>query len=158
MTLEQALTLIGEELKSSMTEDLKRNGSYNTGKLSNSINYTVQRNGTTYSLVRSMLKYGDYVDQGIGRGPGRMPPVRDIMEWIQMKRIPVPTGMTLESFSYVISKSIGKKGTSPKPKPFITPSINQVMSTKGRDLITEASTNTVILNVNNSLNNVTLKG
>jgi len=154
MTIEEALLRVGEELKKAMTAELKSNGSYGTGQLASSIKYEVRQQNYEYDLVRTMLKYGEYVDKGIGRGPGRMPPVREIMEWIQLKRIPVPASMTIESFAFVIARKIGREGTDPRPKPFITPSINRVLQTTGKELLSEAGVNTVLANINGELKDV----
>lgn len=154
MTLEEALLRVGEELKQAMINQLKSNGSYNTGDLGNSIQYKVEQRDYEYNLVRTMFKYGDYVDQGIGRGPGRIPPVREIMEWVQMKKIPVPTGLTIESFAFAIAKNIGKKGTDPRPRPFIAPSINKVLQTTGREILQKAGVDTVTVNINNTLQDI----
>ena len=157
ITLEQALQRVGEELKQAMTDELKSNGSYNTGDLANSITYEVRENGLEYQLVRKMLAYGNYVDQGIGRGPGKQPPVRDIMDWIQLKRIPVPANLTLESFAFAIANNIGKRGTNPRPKPFINPSISAVMRNMGEKLIGEGATDEIVQAVNEQLQSITVK-
>lgn len=154
MTLEQALQRVGEELKEAMTAELKSNGSYNTGDLANSITYEVRENGLEYELVRRMLAYGNAVDQGIGRGPGKQPPVRDIMDWIQLKRIPVPANISLEAFAFAIARNIGKKGTNPRPKPFINPSISKVMRDMGDKLIAEGATDEIVTAVNEQLQSI----
>jgi len=154
MTITEALIRVGEELKQAMINQLKSNGSYNTGDLGNSITYSVVQRDYEYDLVRTMLKYGNYVDQGIGRGPGRIPPVREIMEWVQMKKIPVPSGLTLESFAFAIAKNIGKRGTDPRPRPFIAPSINKVLQTTGREILQKAGVDTVTVNINNTLQDI----
>lgn len=144
ITLEQALKQVGEELKKTMVSELRSNGSYNTGDLANSIDYEVRENGLEYQLVRTMLEYGNYVDQGIGRGPGKQPPVREIMEWIRLKRIKVPTTLTVESFAFAIAHNIGKRGTNPRPRPFINLSIDRVLEGIGDRLISEGATDEVI--------------
>jgi len=154
MTITEALIRVGEELKQAMINQLKSNGSYNTGDLGNSITYSVVQRDYEYDLVRTMLKYGNYVDQGIGRGPGRIPPVREIMEWVQLKKIPVPSGLTLESFAFAIAKNIGKRGTDPRPRPFIAPSINKVLQTTGREILQKAGVDTVTVNINNTLQDI----
>ena len=154
ITLEQALERVGQELKEAMTAELKSNGSYNTGDLANSITYEVRQNGLEYELVRRMLAYGNAVDQGIGRGPGKQPPVRDIMDWIQLKRIPVPANLTVESFAFAIAKDIGKRGTNPRPRPFINPSISKVMRDIGDELIGEGATNEIVQAVNEQLQSI----
>lgn len=151
ITIEEALIRVGQELKIAMAQELRDNGSYSSGQLASSIEYEVRQQGYEYDLVRTMLKYGDYVDQGIGRGPGKQPPVKEIIEWIKFKKIPVPTSLTIEAFAFVIARKIGKVGTNPRPRPFITPSINKVLRTKGKEILQEASIDTVTANINNKL-------
>jgi hypothetical protein len=55
-----------------------------------------------YLLTLSYPFYGKFVDEG--RRPGKMPPVKDIMEWTRLKGIP-------ESAAYPIARKIGEKGT-----------------------------------------------
>ena len=121
-----------------MIAELKANGSYVTGDLANSIQYEVQIDQDGIGLARTMLKYGEYVDQGIGRGPGKMPPSQDIINWLTIKRIPIPQGLTTEQFAYLIARKVGKMGTHPKPRPFVAPSINAVLKGKGKGLITRS--------------------
>lgn len=154
ITIQEALVRVGEELKQAMIAQLKSNGSYNTGYLGNSITYEVRQNQYEYDLIRTMLKYGDYVDQGIGRGPGKQPPVTAIIEWLQFKRIPVPTSMSIEAFAFIIARKIGERGTHPKPRPFIAPSINKVLETTGKKILTEAGIDEVLANINNQLQSV----
>ena len=157
ITLEEALLRVGNEIKKTMQDELRSNGSYVTGDLGNSITYEVRQQKYEYQLVRTMLKYGDYVDQGIGRGPGKQPPVREIIEWIRLKRIPVPTNLTVESFAFAIAKNIGKRGTNPRPRPFIVPSINKVLQTVGKEIMTEASIDTIQVQIDGKLQDVKIK-
>ena len=154
MTIEEALLRVGEELKKAMTQQLADNNSRVTGNLANSITYEVRQRDYEYQLVRTMLKYGNYVDQGIGRGPGRMPPVKEIMEWIQLKKIPVPSSLTIESFAFAIARKIGREGTNPRPRPFITPSINKVLQTTGKEILTKAGVDEVEANINDKLQSI----
>jgi hypothetical protein len=75
-----------------------------------------------------MLKYGEYVDDGAERGRGKRPPVRDIVQWIQQKRISVPKQFkNVEQFAFAISFNIGKLGQRFKrARPFIQPALNAV--------------------------------
>lgn len=157
MTIEEALLRVGDELKKVMTQELKDNGSYNTGKLAASIQYSVEQKQWEYNLVRTMLTYGVYVDQGNGRHPGKQPPVKDLIEWIKFKKIPVPQGLTIESFAFAIARKIGKQGTNPRPRPFITPSINKVMKTTGKELLSKAGVDEVTINIGNKLQNIKVK-
>lgn len=154
ITIEEALLRVGEELKQAMTAELKSNGSYYTGNLAGSIQYKVEQRDYEYNLIRTMLKYGNYVDQGIGRRPGKQPPVKEIIEWIQFKKIPVPSSLTIESFAFAIARKIGREGTNPRPRPFITPSINRVLQTTGKELLQKAGVDEVTVNINNELKSI----
>jgi hypothetical protein len=125
---EEQLNRIGKALVEQMRENLSANGSDLTGKLSNSIGYEVTKDTSgNYTLQILMEKYGEYVDSGAERGPGKMPPVRAIQNWIVLRRIKVPTGLSLESFAWAIATNIGKKGQRfKKPKPFIEPAFETV--------------------------------
>lgn len=125
---EQQLSKIGEALVEQMRANLAANGSDLTGKLSKSIGYEVNKDSEgQYTLQILMEKYGEYVDSGAERGPGKMPPVRSIQNWIVLRKIKVPTGLSLESFAWAIAINIGKKGQRfKKPKPFIEPAFETV--------------------------------
>jgi len=154
MTIEEALVRLGDELKVTMTEQLKKNGSYYTGDLAKSIDYEVRVQNFDYQLVRTMLTYGIFVDQGDGRRPGTPPPVKPLIDWIKFKKIPVPQGMSVESFAFAIAKKIGKQGTNPRPRPFIAPSIQTVLDGVGKKLLSEAGIDTIIANIDNELQDI----
>lgn len=125
---EEQLSKMGQALVQQMRENLAANGSDLTGKLSKSIGYEVTKNSEgEYTLEILMEKYGEYVDSGAERGPGKPPPVRSILNWIVLRRIKVPAGLSLESFAWAIATNIGKKGQRfKKPKPFIGPAFETV--------------------------------
>jgi len=56
--------------------------------------------------------YIQYVDKG--RKAGKRPPIKDILDWIKEKNIPLSGGMTQEQLAFAISNSIGKYGTRGK--------------------------------------------
>jgi hypothetical protein len=154
MTITEALLRLGDELKVAMTDQLKANKSYGTGELAKSISYEVNVNNFTYDLVRTMLTYGIFVDQGDGRRPGTPPPVQPIIDWIKLKKIPVPKDMTTKAFAFAIVGKIAKEGTDPKPRPFIAPSINKVLTTTGKELLSEAGIDTIKANIDNKLKDI----
>ncbi len=84
----------------------------NTGALSNSFKPTQQDS----NLKISFLQYGEYVDSG--RAPGKFPPVKPIQEWAKTKGIP-------GNAAWAIAKSIEKNGI--KPRPFIQPTLNDIV-------------------------------
>lgn len=46
-----------------------------------------------------------------GRGPGKMPPMSTILEWIEAKHIE-PVDISKESLAFLIARKIGRFGTS----------------------------------------------
>lgn len=138
--IEEALEEFGERIKDQMIEQLMENKSFGKGDLARSIKGTVtQPSKDDYLLTISMLWYGKAVDEGIGRGPGKMPPVQDIQDWIKYKKIPKPSSFpTTEAFAWAVAKTIAKNGTDPKPRPFIMNSIETAKKNFGDELLENA--------------------
>ena len=148
--IKAALDKIGDKLKDTMIDNIKSNGSNNTGKLIDSLVFTSEEISTDlYGIKRQMIDYGLFVDEGIGRNPGNIPPVTPIMEWLQMESISIPSGLTREQFAYAIAINIGKHGTDPKPKPFIQPSINEIKNGYALNELTKAFETVITNNINN---------
>lgn len=124
-SIKKALELTGQAIVNKMVETLNKNKNNKTGKLVNSIDYSINNN----TIEISMEDYGVSVDEGIDRGPGKIPPVKPIAEWIRTKNIKVPQNLTVEEFAFIIARKIGKKGQkNRKPSPFILPSIEYVVN------------------------------
>lgn len=108
---------------------LSGNGSVASGRLLKSIREgEVDNNG--FSVVYQ--SYGQFVDQGRGRG---FPPVKPIQDWIRERGIKPRKGQTVEQLSFAIAKKLAKRGYAPKP--FIQPSINSTINMMA-DSIAEA--------------------
>jgi hypothetical protein len=119
-----ALTQFGKQIVNEMKKTLQKNGNDNSGKLSNSIQETIEGD----KLIISMEKYGQYVNNGAERGPGRVPPIKAINAWINKNGITPRGKITKQQLPYVIQASIGKRGQTRKRKfEFIQPSINTVL-------------------------------
>jgi len=128
--LQLELSDIGTLVKEEMIDRLFDNNSVVTGQLARSITpQQLQVSGDQLNLPISLLEYGIWVDDGAERGPGRMPPVRDIASWIKQKRISVPAKFTVEQFAWAVARNIAKKGQRfKKPKPFIQVSLDDVVN------------------------------
>ena len=125
----EELTLIANEYREEAIIKLTQNGSNVTGRLAASIKVQPARVTETAIVIPvTMLKYGQYVDDGAERGRGRRPPVQDIVQWIKQKRISVPNQFKdVEQFAFAISYNIGKSGQRFKrARPFIQPALNSV--------------------------------
>ena len=123
VALTEELEQIALDYQSQARAILRKNGNDVTGKLSNSIKVQPALSTPTNIVIPvTMLKYGDYVDDGAERGRGEQPPVRAIEQWIKQKRISVPKQFkNVEQFAFVIARSIGLKGS--KAYPFIFPAL-----------------------------------
>jgi hypothetical protein len=125
----EELTKIANSYKEEAIIKLTQNGSNVTGKLAASIKVQPARvTATTVVIPVTMLKYGDYVDDGAERGRGKQPPVQDIVRWVKQKRINVPNQFkSVEQFAFAIAYNIGKQGQRFKrARPFIEPALNSV--------------------------------
>ena len=125
VALTEELEQIALDYQSQARAILRKNGNDVTGKLSDSIKVQPAISTPTNIVIPvTMLKYGDYVDDGAERGRGGQPPVDDIKQWIQLKRIKPPKGFTVEQFAWVVAKSIKNKGQRfRKAYPFIFPAL-----------------------------------
>lgn len=119
----------GNELIAQMQNRLRINKTNATSSLSQSINPEIKGTQRGYRLTVLMEDYWQYVEEG--RKPGKMPPIKNIYEWIRYKR-PIQDKIqqspdkiaATKSLAYVIARKIGQKGT--KAQPFVTPSLKQV--------------------------------
>ena len=154
----EELTLIANEYREEAIIKLTQNGSNVTGRLAASIKVQPARvTETSIVIPVTMLKYGEYVDDGAERGRGKRPPVRDIVQWIQQKRISVPKQFkNVEQFAFAIAYNIGKSGQRFKrARPFIQPALNTVQQqyiTSGKLSIAVAIdlNNNIQINANNT--------
>jgi hypothetical protein len=119
----------GNELIAQMQNRLRINNTNATSSLSQSIEPQIKGTQSGYRLTVLMEDYWQYVEDG--RRAGKMPPIKNIYEWIRYKRpmqdkiqqSPDKIAAT-KSLAYVIARKIGQKGT--KAQPFVTPSLKQV--------------------------------
>ena len=119
----------GNELIAQMQNRLRINKTNATSSLSQSIKPQIKGTQSGYRLTVLMEDYWQYVEEG--RKPGKMPPIKNIYEWIRYKR-PIQDKIqqspdkiaATKSLAYVIARKIGQKGT--KAQPFVTPSLKQV--------------------------------
>tara|TARA_R100001443_G_scaffold13007_1_gene22900 strand:- start:2803 stop:3360 length:558 start_codon:yes stop_codon:yes gene_type:complete len=92
-----------------------------SGRLSRSLFWGFDRTAPSFNFGASGKagKYAQYVEHG--RGPGKQPPLRSILNWIKIKplrprdltsgKFIKKTPATLESMAYLIARKIGRYGT-----------------------------------------------
>ena len=123
--LQQALQQVGNQIVVQMKANLQRNGNDNTGKLSNSIQATVEGD----KLIITMEKYGRWVNDGAERRGGKQPPIKAIQFWIAKNAITPRGGITAKQLPFAIARGIGKKGVVDKRAfPFIIPAANKTIA------------------------------
>jgi len=122
--LQQALQQVGNQIVAEMKANLQRNNNDNTGRLSNSIQATVEGN----KLIITMENYGKWVNDGHERRAGKQPPIKAIQFWIAKNAITPRRGITAKQLPWVIARGIAKRGqTMRKPYPFIAPAVDKVI-------------------------------
>jgi hypothetical protein len=132
---EAALEQFGQQIIDQMKANLQRNGNDNSGRLSNSIEYTIEGN----RLIISMLDYGKWVNDGAERGLGKKPPISSIQFWIRKNGISPKQGITAKQLPWAIQAGIGKRGqTRRRAFPFIQPAFDEVLRTDLNSLFGEA--------------------
>lgn len=131
--LNQAITEVGVLIVEGLRESIFQKGISSSGDLAASIKpiVTIER-GKATMLQIEMAGYAQFVEDGRRKG-AKQPPSTAIKEWIQQKGISKPTKYSLDSFAFVIARSISRKGI--KPRPFIQTTVDSTMKNKGYDLI-----------------------
>ena len=130
ITLTEELEQIALDYQSEAQAILRKNGNVITGRLINSIKVQPAKSTPTGIVIPiTMLKYGDYVDDGNERRSGKQPPVQAIKQWIELKRITPPKGFTVEQFAWAVARSIGKNGQRfRRAFPFIFPALEYAVN------------------------------
>lgn len=102
------LESIGELVAKTYKDKLKAGNSIATGKLYNSVDYSVEYTGESLLVKFLAEDYYIYVEEG--RAAGKFPPIEVIQKWIIAKGIPDKPGL-----AFLISRKIATEGIKPKP-------------------------------------------
>ena len=111
-------------------ENLRANGTNNTGVLSNTGKVEEVRGGDAIDagfIAKGKRGYAEYVEYG--RRAGKMPPVKNLEQWAY-KKLRVDRKAS-RGVGYLIARKIAKKGTSPQP--FFRPAVE-----KNRQAVSDA--------------------
>lgn len=111
--LERVLREMGARMQEFMRAHLEQNGTNASSKLSNSIQYLIQKDGQDYEISISLEDYWKWVENGT---KAHWPPRDKIAEWIRVKPVipePDKNGKlpTVEQLSFLISRAMA--GQSP---------------------------------------------
>jgi hypothetical protein len=99
--IKEILNKVADNITDDMKAIIKLNGAMASGTLYNTLRANVIEGNNSYRIQITYPFYGKFIDEG--RSPGKMPPIKDIIEWTRLKGIP-------ESAAFPIAKSIGKNG------------------------------------------------
>ena len=122
MAARSGLAKAGMNIIADAQQTLRANGTNSTGLLSNSGRVQEMSGQDAVDagfFSKSGRGYAEYVEYG--RRAGRMPPLKNIIEWARKKlRIP---GKAAQSAGYLIARKIAQKGT--RPQPFFRPALER---------------------------------
>lgn len=119
MEADEGLKKGGMKIIADAQQNLKANGSNNTGLLSNSGKTQKIDAGYDVGFFSRDKGYAEYVEYG--RRAGRFPPLADIRAWAR-KKLRVED-KRLNSAAFLIGRKIARKGT--RPQPFFAPAVQK---------------------------------
>ena len=124
-------------------------------ELKDKIKFVMNVNGNFYEIGFDAPAYWKYANDG--RGPGKMPPVNVIADWVRRRNI-TPYSLkngklpTTDQLAFMIAKKIGRDGTTGIH--FLEKSIDEQKS-YWDDRISEAISNDIIAELDSFFNNPT---
>jgi len=141
--IKAALIKYGDTIVELMKDELVKNKKVATGNLVNEMKSYVEEEDDRAFLYIDMPSYGRYVDRG--RKPNsKMPPIKSIRDWINIKGIRPNKKMTQDQLAFVMAKSIGIKGVPAVP--FLD--IWELHYNELEDIIAEAAAEDLEENIN----------
>ena len=126
----EGLTKAAMNMVADAQENLRSNGTNNTGLLSSTGKVEETRDGDAIDagfIAKGKRGYAEYVEYG--RRAGKMPPVKNLGEWAY-KKLRVDRKAS-KGVGYRIARKIAKKGT--RPQPFFGPAVE-----KNRQAVSDA--------------------
>lgn len=98
--MEELIKKLLEDIKSDLIQDQAAKGLIASGASSSSLEVT--KDG-------ELLGAESFYYQIYGRAPGKFPPIQNILDWIEAKRI--QTDISKKSLAFLIARKIAKEGT-----------------------------------------------
>ena len=152
-TILNALQQIGELLTAEFRATIDRvTTSRAKGKLRNSVKYKTVQTNEGIGLERSMNDYGNYLDSGVRGTKSKY--AKNPQSFFNIGQFVKPIISKQSGLPFAVRISIAQNGL--KPKPFINPSISNVMGGKGLDILEEAAVKEVMININDNLEDITI--
>jgi hypothetical protein len=106
MDIGQSIGVLLNEIREAYIKDQKDKGIRASGKSAESLRIETKNNqGALYGA-----KY--FIQQMVGRKPGKFPPIDDILDWMRVKNIsPKDTKTTERQLAFLIARKIANSGT-----------------------------------------------
>jgi len=103
---------IGDELKKSLIQEMRRTKAIATGDLIKSLNIEIEK--TTDGAIISLASndYITFIEKG--RKRGKYAPVKDLERWVRAKGI-ASDQKKVKSIAFAINNKIKKEGIKPRP-------------------------------------------
>lgn len=106
MEITQSIGILLNDIREAYIQEQKDKGIRASGKSAESLKITVDAN----SGQLSGAKY--FIQQTVGRKPGKFPPIDDILDWIRVKRIsPKDPKTTERQLAFLFARKIAQSGT-----------------------------------------------
>lgn len=110
-TLREYASLAVSEYKQRLLDDDKKA----SGQLINSVSSEIKVGSDAFTVVLNLAEYWKYVEDG--RKPGKFPPPKAILKWIQVKPV-IPRPIhgklpTKEQLAFLIGRKIATEGIEP---------------------------------------------
>ena len=107
MGISQSIGVLLNDIREAIIQDQKEKGIRSSGKSAESLQISVDGNTGTLSGA----KY--FIQQTLGRKPGKFPPIDDILDWIRAKKItPRDPKTTQRQLAFLFARKIAQSGTN----------------------------------------------
>jgi hypothetical protein len=103
---------IGDELKKSLIQEMRRTKSIATGDLINSLNIEIEKTSDGAIISLASNDYITFIEKG--RKRGKYAPVKDLERWVRAKGI-ASDQKKVTSIAFAINNKIKKEGIKPRP-------------------------------------------
>jgi hypothetical protein len=103
---------IGDELKKSLIQEMRRTKSIATGDLIKSLNIEIEKTSDGAIISLASNDYITFIEKG--RKRGKYAPVKDLERWVRAKGI-ASDRKKVTSIAFAINNKIKKEGIKPRP-------------------------------------------
>lgn len=109
-----------------VTQEIARDARIKAPKAFSTLTNSIRgfRPSTSEGIVAPGVDYARLVEEGTEGGGDRLPPTRNLLDWVKVKGIsPNDPDMTQEDLAFAIARSIAVKGTPAQP--YLRPALEE---------------------------------